>query len=258
MRFTTTTILIGCMAIYLYFGFDSGQCNRKCRVKHGTGWNDGRYYGRLSLSLSSCTCYDQDDVRISTDVPRFFEREPAGYPYIESGNAGVCGEDMVFYKTAEEATKRNVSIVNCGSCGACSNTRDVGTYHKMSNTLTKAATKCGISYLFFGERVATYCMRESTSMTDACIDCWVTNMGCTMTHCFKECVLKFELPINSPNNPEGKSDSHASLTSCLLCDEMYCSPNFIRSCGANRRCAGVNTDIGRPKSSICPSVNIID
>jgi hypothetical protein len=243
--------------LVIWFGYhDCGQCDRKCRTTYGTGWNDVRYRGRR-IGSNKCECWEDENDKQLPEVFRLFESEPAGYPYIEGGKAGVCGDDMAFYETAEEATKNNVSIVNCGSCGACSNVHDVRTYHEMSDTLTKAATKCGISYLLFGDRVAKYCMQKSTTMTDGCIDCWTLNMGCTLTHCFKECVLKFELPINSPNNPEGKADTHAALSSCLLCDEIYCSPNFIRSCGANRRCAGVNTDIGRPENSICPFVNII-
>merc|ERR1719375_2944781 len=99
----------------------------------------------------------------------------------------------------------------------------------MSKTLTKEATKCGIAFLFAGETAARYCLRTLTTLSHGCTECWLANMGCTTAHCFKECVMKWELPTNSKNNPgeSDGSDSHTSLTSCLLCDERHCSPNFI-------------------------------
>ena len=79
---------------------------------------------------------------------RLFQPEPAGFPYIEQGAAGVCGEDKVHYATAAAAAAAGARVANCGPCGVCSSTQDVGTYHNMSGTLTKEATKCGILFLF--------------------------------------------------------------------------------------------------------------
>eukprot|EP01062_Namystynia_karyoxenos_P010036 TRINITY_DN13555_c0_g1_i3.p5 TRINITY_DN13555_c0_g1~~TRINITY_DN13555_c0_g1_i3.p5 ORF type:complete len:105 (+),score=19.84 TRINITY_DN13555_c0_g1_i3:349-663(+) len=101
-------------------------------------------------------------------------------------------------------------------------------------------------------------MRRLTTLTDPCIDCWVTNMGCTVAHCFAQCVLRWENPLSAGNNPaSGGEGSHAALNSCLLCDEQHCSPRFIRSCGANRRMSGTATDITRPPESVCRSVNVL-
>ena len=42
------------------------------------------------------------------------------------------------------------------------------------------------------------------------------------------------------------------LNSCFFCDEIHCSPTFIGRCaGANRRTAGVVTDIERPGAAVC-------
>ena len=54
-----------------------------------------------------------------------------------------------------------------------------------------------------GEAVARACMQALTTLSVGCTECWVLNMGCTTTHCFKECVLKWNLPTNSANNPGG-------------------------------------------------------
>lgn len=253
--------IVACFALWIAMD-DYGQCERSCRVHHGTsGWLDSAVTGVRSGMImgDECTCSEAESGKVLGNVPRLFAAEPAGFPYIETGKAGVCGEDRNHYLTAEAASDAGVKIVNCGPCGACSNLQDVGTYHNMSQSLTKEATKCGIVFLFAGRSLARLCMRSLTTLSAGCTECWLANMGCTTSHCFKECVLKWELPTNSKNNPAGKdgSESHASLTSCLLCDEQHCSPTFIRSCGANRRCAGSATDIGRPPSSICPSVNIV-
>lgn len=174
---------------------DYGQCDRACRVHYGAGWNDLRYYGRRSVVCpsvnASCDCYDVETSRKVGEATRLFPKEEAGYPYIERGNAGVCGEDLQFYESADIAARANVKVANCGSCGVCSTRRNVETYHKMSDTLTKQATKCGISYLFFGEKVAKMCMRVLTTLSEDCMDCWVLNMGCTTAHCFKECILRW-------------------------------------------------------------------
>jgi hypothetical protein len=239
---------------------DYGQCQRSCRVALGNGfWLNESVTGRPGPH-GSCACSNARGESLA-DLPpqrRLFPAEPAGFPHIEGGRAGVCGADRAFYETAAAAAEAGVKVVNCGPCGACSTTQDVGTYRNMSATLTKAATKCGILYLFGGERLARPCMRTLTTLSDGCAECWLANMGCTVTHCFKECVVKWQLPTNSENNPGASdgSESHAALNGCLLCDEKHCSPNFIRGCGANRRCGGAATDIGRPRESICPSVNI--
>lgn len=232
-----------------------------CRVHHGKGWTDASIAGHRPMLLGGkCSCSEARTGRaLAPPAERLFAPEPAGFPYIEAGKAGVCGEDRRFYASAAAAAAAGVRVASCGPCGVCSNSQDVGTYHNMSATLTKAATKCGILYLLGGEALARPCMRASTTLTAGCTDCWVANMGCTMTHCFKECVLKWELPTNADNNPAGSdgSEGHAALNGCLLCDEKHCSPHFIRSCGANRRCGGAATDIGRPMESICPSINIL-
>ena len=59
------------------------------------------------------------------------------------------------------------------------------------------------------------------------------------------------------STPEGgvKSDggdgSTDTLNPCLLCDELHCSPTFMRVGGANRRSGGVETDIRRRDGEVC-------
>merc|ERR1712098_601972 len=96
-----------------------------------------------------CGCAQADGTVLGVSV-RLFEAEPAGFPYIETGNAGVCGQDGRAYATAADAAANGTKVTNCGPCGVCSNTQDVGTNHNMSQTLTREATKCAIMYLIAG------------------------------------------------------------------------------------------------------------
>ena len=48
----------------------------------------------------------------------------------------------------------------------------------------------------------------------------------------------------------------SKLSDCMLCDEVYCSPVFVSSAGANRRMSGTVTDVRRPDDEVCHDVNV--
>ena len=162
-------VCVAALAAWVGLG-DYGQCARACRVKHGSGWVDSSVTGAralLPVGAGQCACWEARSVRPLTPPPaRLFAAEPAGFPYIENGTAGVCGEDGRFYggtEAAAAAAAASVRVASCGPCGTCSNRQDVGTYHNMSQTLTKAATTCGILFLFGGELLARPCMAATTT-----------------------------------------------------------------------------------------------
>jgi len=41
------------------------------------------------------------------------------------------------------------------------------------------------------------------------------------------------------------------LNECMHCDELHCSAYYLQACGANRRTAGVVSDINRPLEHVC-------
>jgi hypothetical protein len=41
------------------------------------------------------------------------------------------------------------------------------------------------------------------------------------------------------------------LNDCIRCDEQMCGPEFAQCAGANRRRAGMLTDINRPERLMC-------
>ena len=46
------------------------------------------------------------------------------------------------------------------------------------------------------------------------------------------------------------------LNACMRCDEVHCSAYYLQSCGANRRSAGVVTDIDRPDTHVCGAASV--
>ena len=72
------------------------------------------------------------------------------------------------------------------------------------------------------------------------MDCWTDNIMCDANQCKWHCIEKFFDPDND-GNYEG----------CLKCDEERCGPAFIKCAGANRRSAGILSDISRVGDQVC-------
>ena len=154
----------------------------------------------------------------------------------------VCGDDGLTRTSASAARDAGVTVVHAGACGACSDAADVEILRRTRETLTMTARSCGMRYLFLGRAAAARCMREQVGFSPDCDDCWLDDMACAITDCMTTCLLS-RLKAE-PNNVEGV------LNPCLACDETNCGPEFIRCAGANRRRAGIVSDIERPASQI--------
>ncbi len=219
-------------------GIEYGQCARVCRSQGGGGTLlSGFFYGDY------CLCASNNNSLSPMVVPRYHVAENWTWPYT---TLEVCGVDGRAYENTTQAAAAGVSVVNCGGCGKCSSTEAVDVYVTLGSRMTNVATKCALTNLFFGESAGKWCVEEYMGLPSDCASCWLDNMGCTTTHCFRECVLGEGNPLTTANNREG-----SKLNSCLLCDELHCSPTFLRCAGANRRTAGVVTDITRNANEIC-------
>ena len=192
----------------------------------------------FSTDWSTCRCSD------GSILDRMYPADNWTWPYTTQE---VCGLDQAQYKTAAAAKASGTEVVNCGLCGACSNKPSTQVYHDLGKKMTRVASQCAVLNLLFGERLARQCVNRVMGLTAACGECWLDNMGCTIAHCWNPCLFGYGNPPNAHNTP----DSGTALSTCLQCDELHCSPVFLRCAGANRRTAGVVTDINRMNSEIC-------
>jgi hypothetical protein len=212
---------------------DYGQCERRCRGAHGVETSGAR----LGPLADTCRCWRGDDELGA--LPRRFE------PDADDPRGRVCATDGVTY-TEDEASEAEVWPLHQGACGACSNARDLALYRRTRRTLADQATRCALRYLLKGRAAAMACTR-AIGFSAGCAECWVDNMACTISHCRAVCLhsrLRRE-----PNSQGG------ALNACLACDEAHCGAPFIRCAGANRRRAGIPSDIERPEEEVWGSAS---
>ena len=133
----------------------------------------------------------------------------------------------------------NTLVAHCGQCGQCSTPHDVKIYDDTKNTLTDTTTKCGKLALIGGRRRATKCMQERVGLSDACTECWVDNIICSVKSCAFTCLWR-----QLTSWGESKSVGGA-LNECTKCDELRCGRAFLTCAGANRRRTGIVSDIER-------------
>lgn len=159
----------------------------------------------------------------------------------------VCGNDHVTYASYQALLQANsTTVMHCGNCGECSTAHDIQIYKDTRNTLTKTTRTCAIQSMFLGKKRAQRCMSEKVGLTDACNACWVENIECTKEKCRCTCLMYYIL---------GKGEFVGKLDPCLACDESECGPAFAKCAGANRRRAGIKSDIARPDEQICSLVH---
>jgi hypothetical protein len=133
-------------------------------------------------------------------------------------------------------------VLHAGACGACSNPSDVDVLRRTRDTMTGSARSCATRYLLLGRAAAERCFRP-VGFSSACADCWLDDMACAIRHCAATCL--WSRLIGEPHNL-----ASGALNRCLACDETHCGPEFVRCAGANRRRAGIVSDIVRPTSQI--------
>ena len=222
-------IVIGIVA--RLFIADHGQCDRRCRA----------LFGNASLGTRDWPHADQCHCDISGAPSRSVARSNPLAPPTPPGSL-VCGADHRTYHDARDASA-HTTVLHAGTCGACSNTADIDAYRRTATTLTSTAEGCAFRTLMFGAGVGRACLHDAVGLTPSCTDCWVDNMRCTAVHCLGVC-LNAKLHGTPPNGPDG------ALNPCLACDEAYCGDPFIRCAGANRRRAGIVSDIARPAPQV--------
>jgi hypothetical protein len=281
-RLAATTWLIGLLAltVALVRFWDLGQCTRVCRVANGLGGTRadgstavavaGRFgswfepsevFGvRWPWLAAECACYNSSSASALAHarVPRLHHAiDTTEQWWFLNTTTRVCGSDGREYETAAlvqsaVANGARVSVANCGHCGRCSSVSDVDVMHRWALTLTKRASVGGIVFLFLGEHAYRFLVRSSfIGFSAECGECWLEATRCNLASCAQHCLFGWANPLSTPSTKNGSTD----LNECMHCDEVHCSAYYLQACGANRRTAGVTTDVARPGGDICQAAS---
>jgi len=152
----------------------------------------------------------------------------------------------------DEHAPNDVAVAHCGNCGGCSNPNDVHIYDNTRNTLFQDTTHCAKKALIWGRKTATKCMAEAVGFTNDCNDCWVENIMCDLRYCIFTCIW---YGLFSQVDGVAADNNSTQLNPCTHCDEMRCGREFVTCAGANRRRAGILSDIERDtENEVCRDV----
>jgi hypothetical protein len=143
-------------------------------------------------------------------------------------------------------------VAHCGDCGACSNPHDINIYDKTKNTLYHDSVACAKHGLMGGARAASACLQRRVNLTAGCNKCWVVNIMCDLRKCIFSC---FFHAMFKKGVGHGNGTQRETLNRCTKCDEMRCGSAFLKCAGANRRRAGIQSDIDRPGREVCSAVD---
>lgn len=254
--------------------WDMGQCERACRVENGRGapdvhgrtgsWLDPTITGRrLFSSPGECECSFAPFAR-----PQSILRSPRVMRIHRAVNAKdqwwfstaeVCGGDGVSYPNAAAAHATGAFVVNCGQCGAthlgegefaCSTLVDTAAMHTRSRNLTKIDSVGAVLWLVAGDWAHRMLFRSSlVGYSDQCAKCWLEETKCNLASCAKHCLFGWQSLLSTRLTKNVSTE----FNECTHCDELYCSAYYLQACGANRRTAGVVSDISRPGEHVCGS-----
>lgn len=271
------------LILFLRF-FDGGQCTRSCRIENGqnknhissvlsrTGnWFEPKEVWGIRIGWDKCYCLNSTSISYfssSSSSPLNSTIIQRIHPSIETKDQWwfltehVCGADGKNYKNVEHALLSKQKVANCGQCAKCSTVKDVNAMHSKSEGegnafgLTKRASIAAVAYLFGGKLIHRFLFQNEwfVGFSKNCSECWYEATRCNLQSCARYCLFGWENPlsVNSTlNEGDGNTIQSKQLNSCMHCDEIYCSAYYLQSCGANRRTAGVVTDINRPDEHIC-------
>jgi hypothetical protein len=109
--------------------------------------------------------------------------------------------------------------------------------------MSVVAYQCSLKYLLGASEKSTFDCFQTTGLSNGCNQCWIDNMKCTISSCLATC-LWHNMFKNLPWSV------NATLNPCIQCDEELCGPAFVKCAGANRRRAGIVSDISRPMANV--------
>jgi len=193
---------------------------------------------RLFFQPDLCTCYQENNNNKFLGEVSWYETNPPPSKLVTN----VCGADYQEYSIQELACLNNTYPLHSGSCGACSNENDIKVYIETRQTMSLYAHQCMVLYMTKSEKEAFNCFKVMGLSSD-CTQCWIDNMKCSASTCFWPC-LWYTIITQVAWSEQTK------LNPCIKCDEDNCGPAFVKCAGANRRRAGIVSDILRPDDQV--------
>lgn len=188
-----------------------------------------------------CDCYQKTNSWISTFIGSVSWHETHAPPTKLPDR--VCAADGRNYESQHSACSNQTHPLHAGSCGACSNQHDINVYGQTRETMSVLAYQCMANYLFFGTEKSAFDCFKTAGLSNQCNQCWLDNMKCTASSCLGKCIW------HNLINKMPWADKTV-LNPCIQCDEDLCGPAFVKCAGANRRRAGIVSDINRPQADV--------
>jgi hypothetical protein len=159
------------------------------------------------------------------------------------------------YPKKQDALDDGLVVAHCGSCGACSNPRDIQKYVETRTTIARTAKKCGSTAVFGSYEDLTNCLQENINFSLPCTKCWADNMINTAENCLFTCMKATFTGTATSNNIRGIGNS-VWLNQCIYCDEKRSGPDFVKCSGVARRRLGIRSEIERNPEEQCKNVDI--
>jgi hypothetical protein len=126
-------------------------------------------------------------------------------------------------------------IVNCGSCGQCSNRDDIKLYEDLPS-LTAAIDKCSKYAFLFGWYRAEECLRTKLPVSKTCTNCWMLNAECRKSLCFHICAKQSASRFFLSNSAANHSNF---VDKCEECKDLRCGPYLDQCAGATPQRVGI-------------------
>lgn len=242
--FIFRTVLVLCIALFtvnlclIPSRYDYGQCTRKCKfaLAGPKGMAKTDVIGER-VDEHTCTCKSTTGEVLVQDLKRLFdgtERDDKRYSTLV-----VCGSNGVtIYESSQEAKEEGVEVIRNGSCGSCSSSNDSAVLKQNEDQLKQMIHWCALIHAWTGEALSRFCLRFLTSslthkeQSDLfvvdCEDRYIDLFGCTLSHCYRECLVdaKRSLHWMMPESNESK-DNTVRSNLCMECSKQYCYPVFI-------------------------------
>jgi hypothetical protein len=221
-------------------------CSVRCRHAYGStsvpSLDTSIEGNRPVFGNERCDCYQKTSSLTSIFLGSISWHETNPPPsHFRAEN--VCAADGREYSSQQEACNNHTYPLHQGFCGACSNEHDINVYHETKLTMSLIAYQCMVKYLTGTEKSAFACFKTQ-GLTNNCNQCWIDNMKCSASSCLWKCIW------HNMINKMPWSDHNSTLNPCIRCDEELCGPAFVKCAGANRRRAGIVSDISRPGAEV--------